>query len=109
MMDTCTWCGAAVEPWDGFRASEPAGGRRAVFCRLEHVIPWAIRGAHWEPLPAAPATVEDGLTECAWCAEPLREDRVAVVRSRGAHRIPDGFCGVSPLLAWAKAGGRYRT
>ena len=29
-MDACTWCGADVEPWDGFRAYEPAGGRRAV-------------------------------------------------------------------------------
>ena len=48
MNETCTWCGAEVEPDDGFRAYEPAGERRAVFCRLEHLIPWSLQGAHWE-------------------------------------------------------------
>ena len=47
--ETCTWCGAEVEADDGFRAYEPAGERRAVFCRLEHLIPWSIQGAHWSP------------------------------------------------------------
>ncbi len=110
MSEPCTWCGAAVDPWDGFRAYELAGGRRAVFCRLEHVIPWAIRGAYWEPLPGDAEGVRDGLTHCAWCERELTpEDHVAVVRNRGEHRIPDGFCGVAHLLEWAKAGGRYRT
>lgn len=107
--ERCSWCGTGVEPGDGFRAAEYPGERMAVFCRLEHVVPWAIRGAHWEPLPVAPEHVDDGLTECAWCGRALHEDHVAVVRSRGEHRIPDGFCGVSHLLEWAKAGGRYRT
>ena len=106
--DACTWCGTPVEAEDGFRAYEPAGGRRAVFCRLEHVVPWAIRGAHWEPLPADAETVHDGLTACAWCEAELDDRHVAVVRSRGEHRIPDGFCGVGHLLEWAKAGGRWR-
>ena len=48
MNERCTWCGTEVEPDDGFRAYEPAGERRAVFCRLEHVVPWAIQGAHWD-------------------------------------------------------------
>ncbi len=39
----------------------------------------------------------------------LAEDHVALVRYRGEHRIPDGFCGVAHLLEWAKAGGRFRT
>ena len=108
MPDRSTWCGDAVEPWDGFRAYEAVGGRRAVFCRLEHVVPWAIRGAHWEPLTVEADGLRDGLTECAWCAVPLGEDHVALVRSRGEHRIPDGFCGVAHLLEWAKAGGRFR-
>ena len=47
--DTCTWCGAAIEPGDGWRLQELPGARRAAFCRLEHVVPWAMRGAHWEP------------------------------------------------------------
>ena len=33
----CSWCGEDVPGDDGFRAFEPAGERRAVFCRLEHV------------------------------------------------------------------------
>ena len=106
--DGCTWCGTPVEAEDGFRAYEPAGGRRAVFCRLEHVVPWAIRGAFWEPLPADAEAVRDGLTTCAWCDAALDDRHVALVRSRGEHRIPDGFCGVGHLLEWAKAGGRWR-
>ncbi len=109
MPETCTWCGTEVEAGDGFRAYEPAGGRRATFCRLEHIVPWAIRGAHWEPLPGGAEPAEDGLDQCAWCAAALTEDHVALVRSRGEHRIPDGFCGVAHLLEWAKAGGRWGT
>ena len=32
-----------------------------------------------------------------------------LVRARGVHRVPDGFCSVAHLLEWAKAGGRYAT
>ena len=96
MSDRCTWCGAAVE--DGYRVYEE--GRQAVFCRLEHVVPWAIRGAAWEPGGAA-----EPAGACAWCDEPAR---ILLVRSRGEHRVRDGFCTVEHLLAWAKAGGRYR-
>jgi hypothetical protein len=105
VQESCTWCGAAVDPEDGFRAYEPAGGRAAVFCRLEHIVPWAIRGAYWEP---AAAVADPELETCAWCGEPLGEAHVALVRARGEHRIPDGFCGVGHLLEWAKAGGRWR-
>jgi hypothetical protein len=106
--ERCTWCGAGVERDDGFRAYEPAGDRRAVFCRLEHVVPWAIRDAHWEAgaldEPAGTGELADA---CAHCGEPLGEVHVLLVRHRGEHRIPDGFCSVDHLLAWAKAGGRY--
>jgi hypothetical protein len=103
----CTWCGTAVDAEDGFRAYEPAGGRRAVFCRLEHIVPWAIRGAYWEAAPDAQIPDPD-LTACSHCGAPLEEAHVVLVRSRGEHRIPDGFCGVGHLLEWAKAGGRWR-
>src|SRR3954453_15183503 len=43
-----SWCGAAVGRGDGFRAAEHPGERMAVFCRLEHVVPWALQGAHWD-------------------------------------------------------------
>jgi hypothetical protein len=96
-----------VDAEDGFRAYEPAGSRRAVFCRLEHIVPWAIRGAHWD---AAPEALREGagVSVCSWCDAPLGDVRVVLVRSRGEHRIPDGFCSVEHLLEWAKAGGRYR-
>ena len=31
-----------------------------------------------------------------------------LVRHRGEHRDPDGFCSVDHLLEWAKAGGRWQ-
>jgi hypothetical protein len=103
--ERCSWCGRAVEADDGYRAYEPASDRRAVFCRLEHVVPWAIRGAAWE---VGPAAGEPGVRTCSWCAADLGDAYVLLVRSRGEHRIPDGFCTVAHLLEWAKAGGRYR-
>jgi len=30
-----------------------------------------------------------------------------LVRHRGEHRVPDGFCSVQHLREWAQAGGRY--
>jgi hypothetical protein len=107
--ESCTWCGASVEPDDGFRAYEPAGERRAVFCRLEHVVPWAIQDAHWEAgaLDGSLWAGEDAAV-CAWCETPLTETHVLLVRHRGKHRVPDRFCGVDHLLEWAKAGGRWR-
>jgi hypothetical protein len=106
--DSCSWCGSPVPAGEGFRVHEPAGSRRAVFCRLEHVVPWAIRGAAWEPAPgriARSATEAPGT--CARCGGTLDDGRVVVVRERGEHRIADGFCSVAHLLEWAKAGGRY--
>ena len=46
--ETCAWCGDGVDADDGWRAGEPAGERRAVFCRLEHVFPWWARGPFWD-------------------------------------------------------------
>ena len=105
--ERCSWCGTAVEAGDGFRAYEPAGSRAATFCRLEHVVPWAIRGARWEPLLDGPVP-DHGSNDCSWCEAPLTETHVAIVRSRGEHRIADAFCNADHLLQWAKAGGRWR-
>jgi hypothetical protein len=108
MPEVCSWCGESVEADDGFRAFEPAGDRRAVFCRLEHVVPWAIQGPHWEAGPLdEPSTLEE-LTTCAHCGDDLGEVRVLLVRHRGEHRIPDAFCSVDHMLEWTKAGGRWR-
>jgi hypothetical protein len=105
----CTWCGASVEPEDGYRLAEPVGARRAVFCRLEHIVPWAIQGPKWEEGEVAePVYVGEPLTRCAQCEKPLDETRVLLVRHRGKHRIPDAFCSVEHAADWAKAGGRWR-
>lgn len=107
--EPCTWCGTDVEPDDGFRAFEPAGERRAVFCRLEHVVPWAIQGARWDAGPLdEPPSLDDGPISCAHCGAELGEVHVLLVRHRGENRIPDDFCSVDHLLEWAKAGGRWQ-
>jgi PP-loop superfamily ATP-utilizing enzyme len=98
-----------VEADDGFRAFEPAGERRAVFCRLEHVIPWAIQDAHWEAGAVdEPAGVAQGVERCSHCDAELTDTLVLLVRHRGEHRVADGFCSVDHLEAWAKAGGRWQ-
>jgi hypothetical protein len=105
----CSWCGAGVAAGDGLRAHLAAGGRGAAFCRLEHVVPWVMRGARWEAPEEGEAAGENAaVTACAWCGAPLGARRVLLVRARGEHRVPDGFCDVEHLLSWAKAGGRYR-
>ena len=88
---------------------EEPGARRAAFCRLEHVVPWAMQGAHWE---AGEGDEPPGLTAqlhaCAHCGSELGDVRVVLVRHRGEHRIPDAFCSVGHAAGWAKAGGRWR-
>lgn len=122
MNETCTWCGVEVEADDGFRAYEPAGERRAAFCRLEHLIPWSIQGAHWEagiwegapqakprsdPISRGP-TPDEGANNCSHCDAELTDAHVLLVRHRGEHRVADAFCGVDHLTEWAKAGGRWQ-
>jgi len=98
-----------VDAEDGFRLGERPGERRAVFCRLEHAVPWAMQGPHWEAGSPDEAPELDALVqECALCQAPLGDVRLLLVRHRGEHRIPDGFCSVDHLTQWAKAGGRWR-
>ena len=103
----CTWCGRPVEPGEGYRLDEEPGERSAVFCRLEHVVPWSIQGPHWNPGTTGAAGGADRPADCAHCGEPLGDVRLTLVRHRGEHRIPDAFCSVDHLAAFAKAGGRY--
>src|SRR5687767_14303498 len=109
--EACSWCGTRVDAGDGYRLTEPLGERRAVFCRLEHVVPWAIRGAHWGTLdlPAEREAGEaDGVGACSRCGTELIEPQLVLVRHRGDHRVTDRFCSVNHLLDWAKAGGRWQ-
>ncbi len=103
MSEACTWCGEPVAADDGLRARSGQG--RATFCRLEHVVPWVMRGADWEPGSEPP--VPDAGAACAVCGAPLGAGAVSLVRTRGPHEVADGLCGTEHLLAWAKAGGRY--
>jgi hypothetical protein len=117
--ESCSWCGRAIERDDGWRAEEVPGARKAAFCRLEHVVPWHIQGAHWEPgeleepsgLSNArgerEALTPSGLDSCSHCGEPLGDVRVLLVRHRGEHRVPDAFCSVDHLADWARSGGRW--
>jgi hypothetical protein len=114
--ETCTWCGVAVAEDDGFRAAEPERDGHATFCRLEHVVPWFLQGARWEPGverrgtggAAADADASMALGICAHCGETLGARRVLLVRHRAHHRIGDAFCGVEHLAEWAKRGGRWQ-
>lgn len=105
----CSWCGVEVTEDAGYRVTEPTGERRAVFCRLEHIVPWVIQGAHWEPGTfLASDDPDDALGRCVHCGEELDDRRVLLVRHRAEHRIADAFCGPDHLLQWAKAGGRWQ-
>jgi hypothetical protein len=109
----CGWCDNAVEQGDGFRLGEQPGNRGAAFCRLEHIVPWAMGGARWQdghPFDPSGLETERG---CAHCGNPLGDAHLLLVRHRclsgQLHRIPDAFCSLDHLLAWAKAGGRWRS
>src|SRR4051812_47683803 len=106
--ERCTWCGAGVERDDGFRLVERPGERSAVFCRLEHVVPWAFQGARWNAGEPEEAGAGEEPGSCAHCGEPLGDVRITLTRHRGEHRIPDAFCSVDHAAAWARAGGRWR-
>jgi hypothetical protein len=109
MSEHCTWCETAVPEDAGFRVAEPDQRRKAVFCRLEHVVPWILRGPTWETgRIVASGEPDDALGRCAQCGDPLGADRVLVVRHRGHHRIGDAFCRLEHLEEWAKGGGRYK-
>jgi hypothetical protein len=107
--ERCSWCGEGVERDDGFRVYEPAGERRALFCRLEHLVPWVIQGAHWEAGALdEPVDVDSPPRRCSHCGAELGDVHVLVVRHRGDHRIADDFCSVEHANEWAKAGGRWQ-
>ena len=108
-METCTWCGAEVEDGNGFRGYERTGQGSAVFCRLEHLIPWSIQGAHWDPGEMSePPSLDEGATRCSHCDAELTDAHVLLVRHRGEHRVADAFCSVDHMIEWAKAGGRWQ-
>jgi hypothetical protein len=108
MGEQCNWCGERVEREEGWRVQEVPGERKATFCRLEHVVPWSMQGAHWEAGKIVePSGLTDALDACARCGAALGDVHLILVRHRGEHRIPDAFCSVDHMADWAKAGGRW--
>lgn len=112
--ETCNWCGADVDADRGFRVYAPAQGQRAAFCRLEHIVPWAMRGARrrggpaWTASPWPPAAAAaDGPAVCSHCGEPLTGAHIVLVHHRDAERIVDRFRDVEHMRAWALRGGRW--
>ncbi|MGI8727477.1 MAG: hypothetical protein ACR2K6_07340, partial [Solirubrobacterales bacterium] len=86
----------------------PGSHTRAAFCRLEHIVPWQIKGARWEVGSDGAAPTAGRPEACSACSAQLAAEAILLVRHRGPHRIEDGFCDVAHLAAWAKAGGRWQ-
>jgi hypothetical protein len=108
-IEHCSWCGTTVPLEDGLRLSDPVHRRHAVFCRLEHVVPWVMQGSTWDAGSGLPTNEPgNGLGRCAECGDELGDRRLLLVRHRQEHRIADALCSMDHLLAWAKSGGRWR-
>jgi hypothetical protein len=105
--ERCSWCGEPVEEAEGFRAYEPAGERRAVFCRLEHLVPWAMQGPHWEAGGLSGSDSEERPAECSLCGSGLGDVYFLLVHHRGEHRVSDAFCSLEHMREWANRGGRW--
>jgi hypothetical protein len=102
--ERCSWCGEPMGPGDGWRLHEQPGARKAAFCRLEHAVPWAMRGARWEP---GETGERETPPDCSRCGAALGDVRLVLVRHRGEHRITDAFCSVDHMAEWAMSGGRW--
>ena len=106
--EACSWCGVGIDPSESFRAFEPAEQRRAGFCRLEHLVPWAMQGPHWEAgAVSEPDPPGEPPGSCARCGSELGDAFLLLVHHRGEHRVNDRFCSVEHMADWAKAGGRW--
>ena len=70
-----------VREADYWRACEAEGERTVAFCRLEHVVPWAMK-------------------EPGWSA-------VVLVHHRAGHEISEEFDSIDQMREWANAGGRW--
>ena len=86
------------------------GSGGAVFCRLEHVVPWAIQGAHWEAGGARRAAERRPTGPRSLLAVRRRARRGPRAAGPPPRRAPDRrrlLLG-RPHGDWAKAGGRWR-
>ena len=85
--------------------AELPGERRAAFCRLEHMVPWAIQGAHWEPGgPTEPSRIGDSLERCAHCGEPLGDVAWCSSGTAASTASRTRFCSVDHLADVGEGG-----
>lgn len=103
----CDWCGVYLDDESAIRLLWPDRSLGAAFCRLEHVVPWIMTKNDWHIWEGV-ETPEEAAPSCAQSGIDLEEGAIYLVRERDGIRIADGFAGPEELLAWAKAGGRYR-
>ncbi|MEJ7817112.1 MAG: hypothetical protein WKF49_00410 [Thermoleophilaceae bacterium] len=74
------------------------------------MVGWVIRGAPWDPADApARRPAERSPPECSECGARVANPPLLLVRHRDGHLIPDAFCSLEHLRAWAVAGGRWRS
>ncbi len=103
----CDWCGTKVLEDDGFRLVKPVHNLIATFDRLEHVVPWIMKGPDWHIASGGVELPPDAPTVDSQTGEELGDEPVYLVRHRGEHRIADAFANIDNALEWAKAGGRF--
>jgi len=103
----CDWCHVEVLDDDGFRLIKPKHKLIATFDRLEHVVPWIMKGPDWHIAKAGLEIPDDVPTVDSQTGEELGDDPVLLVRHRGDIRVADAFANTDNALEWAKAGGRY--
>ena len=103
----CDWCGTEVLEDDGWRLIKPAHSLMATFDRLEHVVPWIMKGPDWHIAKGGVALPDDAPNVDSQTGEELGDDPVYLIRHRDEHRIADAFVNTDNALEWAKAGGRY--
>lgn len=113
----CSWCAAEIGAEDGYWLQSRSGSEAAVFCRLEHIVPWVIKDARWdEPAvtdaagwePAGTGGTGGEANRCSYCKLELANGGHELVRRRETHRVVDVFCDTDHLKAWAQAGGRWQ-
>jgi hypothetical protein len=91
----CARCGRAIDPADHFEIRSVDTDGTARLCRLEHIVAWVLRGAHWQ-------------VERPWELQPEQLSAagpVRLVRSRSGVTMERRFADLDELRAWASAGG----
>ncbi|MFY9265290.1 MAG: hypothetical protein WAO61_07685 [Solirubrobacterales bacterium] len=109
----CSWCGRDLGPDAGFELTDLSTRQRVAFCRLEHVVPWVMRGGVRErgvvvKVDGPPSGAVAAEQTCASCSAALASTAVWLEQRRAGRLVIDGFCDLDHARAWASGGGRWR-